>query len=424
MRSNKRPGIGTRSTDGTVDWRRNLAVLVAVQILATLGFGLVAPFLPLYVRQLGSSTGGSLEFWAGMAFSAQAFTMMLASPIWGVLADRSGRKLMLERATLAGALLLAAMGFVQTSEQLVLLRALQGAVTGVVAANNALVAAQTPKEQTGFALGLINMARWVGVSAGPLVGGVLGELFGFRESFWITGGLLGLAGLAVILWVKEDFTPKERTQQPGLFSSYRTIWQSWGMRDLYTLAFLRSLGATMPVPFLALYVLALNQGTQGGTTMLAGATIGVSALTSALSAVYLGRLGDRIGHDRILLWSALLSALVSVPQMFITATWQLVVLQAVSGLTLGGLIPSAAALMNRYAPEGSQGATYGLDNSVQAAGRVVAPLAAAGLAALIGYRGVFLGTTLVYGVAAAVALAVLHTLTRRRVAAPAADPPP
>jgi DHA1 family multidrug resistance protein-like MFS transporter len=110
--------------------------------------------------------------------------------------------------------------------------------------------------------------------------------------------------------------------------------------------------------------------------------------------------------------------------MFITATWQLVVLQAVSGLTLGGLIPSAAALMNRYAPEGSQGATYGLDNSVQAAGRVVAPLAAAGLAALIGYRGVFLGTTLVYGVAAAVALAVLHTLTRRRVAAPAADPPP
>ena len=423
MRSNKRLGIGTRSADGTIDWRRNLAVLVAVQTLATLGFGLVAPFLPLYVRQLGSSTGGSLEFWAGMAFSAQAFTMMLASPIWGALADRSGRKLMLERATLAGALLLAAMGLVQTSEQLVLLRALQGAATGVVAANNALVAAQTPKEQTGFALGLINMARWVGVSAGPLVGGVLGELFGFRESFWITGGLLGLAGLAVILWVEEDFTPTERTQQPGLLSSYRTIWQTWGMRDLYSLAFLRSLGATMPVPFLALYVLALNQGTQSGTTMLAGATIGVSALTSALSAVYLGQLGDRIGHDRILLWSALLSALVSVPQMFITATWQLVVLQAVSGLTLGGLIPSAAALMNRYAPEGSQGATYGLDNSVQAAGRVVAPLAAAGLAAMIGYRGVFLGTTLVYIAAAAVALAVLRTLTRRRAAAPAADPP-
>ena len=214
MQSNKRPGIGTRSTDGTIDWRRNLAVLVAVQILATLGFGLVAPFLPLYVRQLGSSTGGSLEFWAGMAFSAQAFTMMLASPIWGVLADRSGRKLMLERATLAGALLLAAMGFVQTSEQLVLLRALQGAVTGVVAANNALVAAQTPKEQTGFALGLINMARWVGVSAGPL--GVWPYVPSFawwalthgrRWAHWtvIVGGLLLLAALtfkfALFSWV-------------------------------------------------------------------------------------------------------------------------------------------------------------------------------------------------------------------------------
>jgi DHA1 family multidrug resistance protein-like MFS transporter len=411
--------VHTRRANGEIDWRRNLVVLSVVQVFSTLGFGLIFPFLPLYVRELGSVTGGSLEFWAGMAFSAQAFTMMIASPIWGVVADRSGRKLMLERATLGGAVLLAAMGFAQNAEQLVILRALQGATTGVIAANNALVASQTPKEQSGFALGILNMARWIGVSGGPLVGGVIGEVFGFRESFWITGALLGVAGLAVVFWVEEDFHPVARAQRPGFWAGYRMIFMATGMRGLYGLAFLRSLGATIIVPFLALFVLALNQGEQSGATAMTGVIIGASALTSAVSAVYLGRLGDRIGHERVLVWSAVLSALLYVPQVLVESVWLLAILQALSGIAMGGLIPSIAALMNLYAPAGNQGATYGLDNSVQASARVVAPMMAAALAAWVGYHGVFLGAAVVYAVAALVALVVTR---RNRAISPSPHP--
>lgn len=396
----------------TISWQRNLAVLSVVQVISTLGFGLIFPFLPLYVRELGVSTGGSLEFWAGLVFSAQAFTMMIASPIWGTVADRSGRKLMLERATLGGAVIIAAMGFVQNAEQLVILRALQGATTGVIAANNALVAAQTPKEHSGFALGVINMARWVGVAGGPLVGGVIGELFGFRESFWITGALLGLAGLGVVFWVQEDFHPVAKAQRPGFWASYRRIFTAQGMRGLYGLAFLRSLGATVTVPILALFVLALNQGVEGGSVALTGLIIGASAFTSAVSAVYLGRLGDHFGHARVLLGSALLSALLFIPQVFVTSPWQLVFWQALSGVAVGGLVPSVAALMNLYAPAGNQGATYGLDNSVQAAARVVAPMMAAAIAAWVGYRGVFVGAAAIYAVAAGVALLVTRNSLR------------
>lgn len=392
----------------TISWQRNLAVLSVVQVISTLGFGLIFPFLPLYVRDLGVSTTGSLEFWAGMAFSAQAFTMMIASPIWGTVADRSGRKLMLERATLGGAVIVGAMGFVQNAEQLVLLRALQGATTGVIAANNALVAAQTPKEHSGFALGVINMARWVGVAGGPLVGGVIGELFGFRESFWITGALLGVAGIAVVLWVQEDFHPVAKAQRPGFWASYRAIFTAQGMRGLYSLAFLRSLGATVTVPILALFVLALNAGEERGSVAMTGLIIGAAAFTSAVSAVYLGRLGDRIGHERILLGSAVLSALLFIPQVFVTSGWQLAFWQAVSGIAIGGLVPSVSALMNIYAPAGNQGATYGLDNSVQAAARVVAPMLAAALAAWVGYRSVFVGAAAIYVVAAIVARLVIQ----------------
>src|SRR5690606_15645369 len=131
--------------------------------------------------------------------------MMVASPIWGAIADRYGRKVMLVRATVGGAILSGLMGFAQNAEQLVLLRTLQGLVTGVVAAASALAVSVAPRERSGEALGLLQMARSVGVAAGPVIGGVLGDAFGFRESFWITGTLLGLSGVGAMIWVHEDF---------------------------------------------------------------------------------------------------------------------------------------------------------------------------------------------------------------------------
>ena len=136
-------------------WRRNLYILFGVQFLALAGFSIVIPFLPLYIKELGVVTGGSIEFWSGMVFSSQALAMMISAPIWGVIADRYGRKLMLVRASLGGAILMATMGFAQNAEQLTLLRFFQGFVTGTVPAASALVAATAPKERTGEALGLI-----------------------------------------------------------------------------------------------------------------------------------------------------------------------------------------------------------------------------------------------------------------------------
>lgn len=77
-------------------------------------------------------------------------------------------------------------------------------------------------------MGTINMARWVGVAGGPVIGGLLGEAFGFHESFWITGALLGLAGLAVILLVQEEFVPQPRLQREGFWEGYSHILHTPG----------------------------------------------------------------------------------------------------------------------------------------------------------------------------------------------------
>lgn len=394
-------------------WKRNLYVLFCVQLLSTAGFSLVFPFMSLYVKEVGIATSGSVELWAGLIFSAHAVTMMFASPVWGAVADRRGRKLMLERATIGGAIIMACMGLVQNAEQLVALRALQGAVSGVIAAANALVAATTPKEHTGEALGLLNMARWVGVAGGPILGGVLGELFGFRASFFITGTLLALAGVGVVFFVHEEFTPVDARRRPGFWAGYQALFHAPGMLGLYGLTFLRSMGASLVSPMLALFVLALNQGREAGSAAMTGVVLGVAAFTTALSAVYLGRLGDKIGHNRVLIGASLAAVLLHFPQALVTTVWQLGLLQALAGVAIGGLVPATAALMNLWAPQDSQGATYGLDNSVQASARVVAPLLAALIATSVGYRAVFLATALAYTVVGALSLGVVRAAQAR-----------
>lgn len=343
-----------------------------------------------------------------MVFSGQAFTMTVASPLWGSLGDRYGRKLMLIRATLIGAIFMALMGFAQSAEQLVLLRTIQGLFTGILAAVNALAASIAPKEHSGYALGLMQMSRWVGIGVGPLLGGFLSGLFGFRETFWITAMLLALAGIAVVFWVDEDFKPAQGKDRPGLLQSYRALFAAPGMQGLYGLTFLRSLGQTLVFPFAAFFMAELL-GADDDAAMMTGIMIGAASISGALSSVWLGRLGDRIGHSPILVWGAFITVLFYIPQPFVTSAWQLVLLQACSGAAIGAMLPSVAALMNLRTPPGTQGATFGLENSMNASARIFAPMIGAAISVWFGLRSVFTAGLVVYSIAALLAIAVARS---------------
>jgi DHA1 family multidrug resistance protein-like MFS transporter len=389
-------------------WRRNLYVLFSAQMLSMVGFSMVLPFLPLYIKELGVGTWGTIEFWSGMVFSAQAITMMISAPLWGAVADRYGRKLMLIRATLGGAVLIALMGFVNSAEQLTLLRALQGLVTGTIPAATALVASATPREHSGESIGLLQTGTWIGVAIGPLIGGVIGDTFGFRECFWITGSLLALSGFATILWVREDFRPAVTDKRQSVLESFRGLLSTPNMLSLYGVTFLQTTGRMLFFPIAALFVMDLMQSASGAA-VATGLMMGINAVTGSISAVWLGRIGDRIGHLRILLFSLVASIGLYLPQALVDATWQLILLQALTGFAYGGILPTIGALMNLKLPAGTQGATYGLNASITAAGRSVAPLLAAVFAMWLGVRSVFILAAAIYGLAAIVVLHVAVT---------------
>jgi len=382
-------------------WQRVLVILFISQLLAAMGFSTIFPFLPNYVNELGSAWGLDLILLAGAVFSAQGLAMMFTSPIWGAVSDRFGRKLMVQRAMFGGAVLIFLMAFVRNAEELIFLRILQGAVTGVISANNALIASVTPRERSGFALGALQTALTSGVAFGPVVGGLLADTYGYRVTHIVTAILLLAGGLIVQFGIQERFQrPKNVRRFGGFFGDWSHVLKTPGVAGTFWARFFAWLARGILIPILPLFIPILLAGT-GRTATFTGLVIGIAALTSTISALYLGNLGDRIGHRRVLTWSSAAAALCYLPMAFVDSGTQLLILNGLAGIAIGGVMPSISALLNVATDDTEVGSAFGLDNAVVAASRAVSPLIGVGLASLLGggefgYRAVFFAAAIMF----------------------------
>jgi DHA1 family multidrug resistance protein-like MFS transporter len=397
-------------------WKRTVYIMFFAQMISMIGFSSIFPFLPMYVKSLGTATSLSEDLCAGLVYSGQALTMMVASPVWGALADRWGRKIMVERAMFGGAVILAMMAFVRSAEELVLLRMLQGLVTGTVSAANALVAAAAPRGRSGYAMGLMQTGMGLGLGLGPVIGGTVADAFGYQAAFYITGALLAVAGAVVGYGVREGFVSggSAGAARPGFFSQWRGLLTAPGVVLVYGLRFINQMGRIIYIPILPMYVLSLIDDPGLGNSFT-GLVIGVSSAATAQCAVYFGRLGDRIGHRRILVVCFMSCFVLFGLQSLIDRGWQLFWLQTLSGIALGGIVPAVSALLAVQSRPGTEGAVYGLDSSITSGARVVGPILGVSISAWLGFRAVFGAAAFLYLTAGLIALAGLSKISEYRM---------
>lgn len=164
-------------------------------------------FLPLYVSQLGVTSHEALSMWSGLTFSVTFLISAIVSPMWGSLADRKGRKLMLLRASLGMAIAILLQAFATNVWQLFLLRGVMGLTSGYIPNAMALVASQVPRERNGWALSTLSTAQISGVIGGPLMGGFIADHVGLRAVFCITAGLLVVSFMVTLFFIKEGVRP-------------------------------------------------------------------------------------------------------------------------------------------------------------------------------------------------------------------------
>src|SRR5437016_13064445 len=152
-----RPALPSHvSGEVSPSWRTSLYVTCVAQGVAMLAFGFILPFLPLYLKEIGVTPESAVVFWSGALVTSTGVSLAIFSPIWGALADRRGRKLMVLRSMLIGGLIIALMGLVQNVEEFLVLRILQGMFTGTIAAATALVAGIVPRERLAWSMGRLH----------------------------------------------------------------------------------------------------------------------------------------------------------------------------------------------------------------------------------------------------------------------------
>jgi MFS family permease len=375
----------------TTYWQRNLWVCVFGSFTTIVAMTLLLPFLPLYVEQLGVSDHAAIVQWSGAAYGAAFLTAALFAPLWGRLGDQYGRKLMLIRASLGMAVAMSLIGLSQNVYQLVGLRLLAGLLGGYASGSMVLVATQTPRAQTAWALGVMSSGIMAGNLAGPLIGGVLPPLIGIRMTFLAAGAIIFVAFLATSLLIREKPRPR-RSNQASRQGGWASIPDKRPVIAMLITGMLLMLANMSIEPIITVYVAQIVPD-PAHVTVVAGFVMSAAALGSILSASRLGKLADRIGHWAVIIGCLLVCAALLIPQAFVTAGWQLIGLRFLMGLSLGGLLPCVATVIRHSVPERSAGGILGLSTSSQYVGQVAGPLAGGFVGGHFGMRAVFLGTS-------------------------------
>jgi len=370
-----------------VNWRRNLAALWLAEFTAILGFSFAFPFLPLFLhRELHIPNGPQLSFWTGIAASATGFSLALTSPIWGRLADRYGRKPMLIRAMIGGGVSVGLMGLAQSALQLTVLRGVQGASSGTVAAATALVATETPGPHLAWALGILSSSISLGSAVGPAAGGLATNLIGLRAIFLAGGAMLLLAAIPVVFVVAESPRRLGRAAAPrtmevlrlapaGTVGALAVLIVAQGLQQT-------SYGAAQQLVVLRLLELTGSKQAQ----FLTGITFAAAGIATALASLTYHRLLRHTTYRRLLIAGSLLLGLALVGSAAAATTPLLIAAFVVASFFSGALIPAFGAMIGLESPAIVQATIFGFGSSAVALGFGLGPLLGGIVASVAGIR--------------------------------------
>lgn len=432
-------------TDPYHGWVRNLVFIWVGVFVGLLGANFVFPFIPFYIKELGITDRSSVAYYTGLSGSATGLSLTLTAPLWGTLADRFGRKPMLIRALVGAGVLIAFMGVAQAVWQLIALRFLMGAFAGTMGAAAALVAATTPRERVGYALGTLQTGVFSANMLGPVVGGLVAANLGIRESFIFCASLYLIAAVLAFTFVREPRAAPDNGDTSGeeggsLLHNLRIVVAEPQIVLMLGLLFCLWLSTTFVRPVMPLSIddfasHAPGAGDNDNRVELSppglsfdlreeaatGYVFGIIGLTSTIAALAVAPLGQRLGYRNCVAGAAILTGLLYLPVALAGSYTTFFLFLGAVGLFQGAMVPGTNALIAASAPEGKQGSAFGLAASMQSLALLVGPLAGGFVSGLLGIEAVYavIGVILIVAAVAGYALIrepeIFHASPRRPV---------
>lgn len=376
-------------------WKKHLCVIWIAQFMSAIGFSFGLPFISYLMQEdMGITDEKQLAYWIAAFSAACPLTMMFFSPVWGALGDRYGRKKMLLRSYVGGAVAIGLISIAQDPVTLVILRVVQGAFCGTMSASQTLLSTQTPREHTGFALGALNSAMFSGTIAGSFAGGYIAEYAGYRPAFLISAVCMALAFVAVYFFFREYPHARDTAPGPtGLRGVVRALRPETA-QIAYLLPILVIMGLVMfsrsfDNSFVPIFVQQLH-GDIRGASRITGALSGLCGLAGVVSGFLLGYLADHYPPGRLAVISAILAAGFVCCISCIHAIVMLFVLRFAMIFMSSGIDPAMQIWLARKTDESSRGQMFGWASAMRCLGLGLAPLAGGPIVAHLGIRCIFI----------------------------------
>ena len=352
-------------------WKRTLYLVWFIQILSLMSFSFGLPFLPYYIQDIGVTDPDKLRLFTGILSSAPAIGMGIMAPIWGMIADRYGKKPMLLRAMLSASLILTGLGLVNSVTGVLVLRAMQGFLTGTITAAAALVAGETPKEKMSYALGFMVSASFIGRTVGPADGGILAETLGYKPSFYLGGVTMLLCFFLVLFFVKETKKPAVKHELKGA-RNVLSILTLPVIVMLFTIFTLR-IGQSVARPYLPLYVQQIR-GTIEGSAMTTGLISAGASVMAAIAALTLPKLGDKYGRRKLSKIYLIAAMAVTIPLILSKGLVMFGVFYAMLFFVLTSVEPMLMSDTLDMVPDKKHGLLFGIRATVGSMAWAISPM--------------------------------------------------
>ena len=370
-------------------WKRTVYISLLCVFCTSFGVSQLAPILPLYFHDLGVKTPEAMSLWSGLATGATYLIVCLAAPFWGRVADKKGRKITLIRSSFGMALCNLLLAFQTTPEGVVLIRLVQGLVSGFYTATITLIASETPLERTGWALGLLASANLTGSLIGPLIGGYLADIIGIRNDFILVGILMSIAGVLATVFIHENYQPKANVEKLTLSKLKEKIPEFNSIVALCIASFIYAICIMSLQPVISIYIKGIVPSNTGNVAFIAGAVFSAMGIAQLISSSPLGKLVDKIGPRKVLMVSLIYVGLLNIPQAYVSDVYQLTIIRFLQGFGLGGMLPALNTYLSSKTPREFTGQVFSYNQSSLFLGYFLGSIGGASLMAWLGFTTLF-----------------------------------
>ncbi len=373
-----------------------MTILFLIVFIDLVGFGVIIPLLPFFAEHFAASPST-----VGLLMASYSLGQFIAAPFWGRLSDARGRRPILLITLAGGAISYVLLGYADSLLMLFAARILGGFMAGNISTAFAYVADITAPENRARGMGVIGAAFGLGFIAGPAIGGILAGPDPLNANYQLpafaAAGLSMMALLMALFKLKESLSadlrnslaakpPQQRAQQFGQALARPNVGIILILSFLATFVF-----AGMETTFAMWSERRFDWGPQQNGYLFA--FIGI--LSAIIQGGLVGRLVNKFGEANLIVQGSLALALGMLVIPFASSLATLLVAMAVIAYGFSVINPSLSSLISRQVGPEEQGGMMGVSRSATTMARVIGPIWAGFLFAMMGMDWPYYGGTLV-----------------------------